>query len=307
MASSTLPSSTDLTATPIELPESNFAFDVAVTSMNIILSLTATLGNAIIIGALRRDTAAMRGPSKLLLGSLALSDLCVGSVMHPLVTAVVVSNLTGSAQSGQLAWTLLRPTGNYLYAVSLLTITSISVDRFLAVHLTVRYQSVVTVRRVGLALLAVWLTPALVLAAVRPSTVDELDYHVLNAVYITVGIAVPSVLYLMIYNKLRHHQSVVQAAQLDAAYTFNTAKYKKSVHSMLVVYIALLLCYTPSLILTIAALVDSTSKSLLVASQFTFVLVMLNSTLNPALYCWRIRELRKLSLDQLKQLRSICC
>lgn len=290
------------------LPEGSFSFNVLVAVINVLLSLTATLGNAMILTALPKVTS-MHGPSKVLLGSLALSDLCVGAVLHPLVAIVVVSGLTDSAQTQLYAWALLRPVGNYLYAVSLLTITFISADRFLAVYLQFRYRNAVTLRRVSVALLAVWSTPALVLGALRPTTVDELEYHILNAVYISVGVSVPSVLYIMSYKLLSRHQNRIQSQQNRVgghAFVFDTAKYKKSVNNMLFVYFALLSCYLPTLFLTIASLTNNTSKSLLTASQFTFVLVLLNSTLNPVLYCWRIRGVRKASLDLLKKVCFFC-
>ena len=44
--------------------------------------------------------------------------------------------------------------------------------------------------------------------------------------------------------------------------------------------------------------------SVLVARLFTVTLVLLNSSLNPFLYCWKIREVRQAVRDTLRDLFS---
>jgi len=51
--------------------------------LNSVLSVTAFLGNALILNALRKDPS-LHPPSKLLLRSLATTDLCVGLIAEPL-------------------------------------------------------------------------------------------------------------------------------------------------------------------------------------------------------------------------------
>ena len=51
--------------------------------VNTCVSITALLGNALILVALRKDTS-IHPPSKLLYRNLAITDLCVGIVAAPL-------------------------------------------------------------------------------------------------------------------------------------------------------------------------------------------------------------------------------
>ena len=54
--------------------------------VNTCVSITAFLGNTLILVALRKDTS-IHPPSKLLYRNLAITDLCVGIIVEPLYVA----------------------------------------------------------------------------------------------------------------------------------------------------------------------------------------------------------------------------
>ena len=58
--------------------------------LNSFLSITAFLGNALILAALRKESS-LHPPSKLLLRSLATTDLCVGLIVQPLFATYLMS------------------------------------------------------------------------------------------------------------------------------------------------------------------------------------------------------------------------
>ena len=100
-------------------------------AFNIFLSITAVLGNILILIALRK-VSSLHPPSKLLFKSLATTDLCVGLITEPVT---VVSWMSVS----QAQWKLCRYaavssviTGYILSSLSVLTASAISVDRLLA-------------------------------------------------------------------------------------------------------------------------------------------------------------------------------
>ena len=116
--------------------------------LNIFLSITASLGNALILIALPKETG-LHPPTKLLFRSLAVTDLCVGLITQPLYAITVMPHDT------RKNWVVLNYciTGNYissymLCGVSGLTSSAISVDRLLALSLGLRYRHVVTLTRV---------------------------------------------------------------------------------------------------------------------------------------------------------------
>ena len=66
-----------------------------ISMINILLSITAFLGNTLILVALRKESS-LNPPSKLLLQSLAATDLCVGVIAHPLyIVDLILLRKTG--------------------------------------------------------------------------------------------------------------------------------------------------------------------------------------------------------------------
>ena len=102
-----------------------------------------------------------------------------------------------------------------------------------------------------------------------------------------------------------HVQSHVFLRQPSQAIPLNIARYRKAVYSALWVQGTLVVCYLPFVIVGALASQRGISLSVYLAWQFTGALVLLNSSLNPLLYCWKMREVRKAVKETLKQL-SFC-
>ena len=103
---------------------------VSLSAVNILLSITATLENSLILVAPHKESS-LHSPSKLLYRCLATTDLLIGLVTQPLYATYWMSLVHEH-------WSLCRysnyatgVTGYVLCLVSLLTLTAISVDRLL--------------------------------------------------------------------------------------------------------------------------------------------------------------------------------
>ena len=102
--------------------------------------------------------------------------------------------------------------------------------------------------------------------------------------------------YTKIFFTLRHHihfQNHVTQGQPRQTIPLNIAQYRKAVYSALWVQVTLVLCYLPHGIVFILAVQKWISLSVHLALRWTLTLVYLNSSLNPLLYCWKIREVRQ--------------
>ena len=124
--------------------------DIFLIALNIFLSITATLGNALILVALR-NVSSIHPPTKLLFRCLAVTDFCVGLICQPLY---VVDLITGYS-TRELVYVYFFFYA-VLHAVSPLTSAAISVDRLLALLLGLRYRHVVTLCRVRVVMACVW-------------------------------------------------------------------------------------------------------------------------------------------------------
>ena len=121
-----------------------FCIRLFVFSFNVFLAFTATLGNTLILIALHK-VSSIHPLTKFFPRCLAISDFCVGVIVHPLLAAFLMQIERGK-------WYILHMTVSTLNFIfcgfSLATATAISVDRLLALLLGLRYRHTVTLRRV---------------------------------------------------------------------------------------------------------------------------------------------------------------
>ena len=111
---------------------------MALMVVNTFISITATIGNLLVLVTIWRSPN-LHSPSNTLLFGLALSDLCVGIVSEPLHVAfqAVLFNNFGKITSCTLM-NVRNLISVFLTVVTLLTVTAMSVDRYLAIYLHLR-------------------------------------------------------------------------------------------------------------------------------------------------------------------------
>jgi len=127
---------------------------IVYSTVNSMLALIAFLGNILIIVALQK-VCSLHPPSKLLLGCLATTDLCVGLITQLLHAAFLAS--PEDSKSCYHLSILFNILGVIFGGVSLLTPIAISVDRLLALLSGLRYRQVVALRRAWIVVALFWL------------------------------------------------------------------------------------------------------------------------------------------------------
>ena len=286
-------------------------------ALNIFLSIFATLGNVLILVALR-NVSSIHPPTKLLFRCLAITDLCVGLLGHPLY--VYVWYITISLDIGnrivELVYVYLFII-RVLVAVSILTAAAISVDRLLALLLGLRYRHVVTLCRVRVLIACVWfiaVSNASLLCVARILFHDKLElasWWTLQ-VFGIFSITVATFSYTKIFFTLRHQQAQVQdhvqpEQSSRVRSVLNIARYKKTVYSVAWIQFAMLTCYCPFIVMAFLWYFGSIdySTETRIANEFFLCLIFLNSSLNPVLYCWRIKDVRQEVKNTIR--KCLCC
>lgn len=125
-------------------------------AFNIFLSITASLGNVLILIALHR-VSAIHPPTKLFFRCLAVTDLFVGLVVQPLYVYVNYIFSRAKEMNADVlygAYSVCGAVSTTLCGVSVMTSTAISVDRLLALLLGTTYRNVVTSKRVRLVIIS---------------------------------------------------------------------------------------------------------------------------------------------------------
>ena len=275
-----------------------------ISTLNAFIAITAFPGNVLIIVALQK-VSSLRPSSKLLLSCLATTDLCVGLILQPLLITYLLSpdhselcNYFGYI-SPILALTFC--------SVSLLTSTAISVDRLLALILGLTYRNTVTIKRVWAFVIMSWL------GSIACAMVYLYDYAI--STYITCAgllfcVTTSTFCYVKIYRTLHRHQSQIQGhiyleRPSRREIPLNIARYRKTVSSALWVSMTLVACYLPFAIITLVAYIANIfTPTVTLFFELAVTLVQFNSSLNPVLYCWKIREVRQAVKDTTR--RFLC-
>ena len=156
----------------------------------------------------------------------------------------------------------------FLCAASLLNFSTIAFDRLLAVSLHLRYQELVTSKRVTIVLISIWLTSfitALIYIFLPKSN------EMVAAVILLVGYFLTTVAYVRIYKVVKYHQNQIYSQnQLQNAQTREALRQRKSAYNALFVYFVFLVCYLPFLPSVILYLTNTSEISFLIAKHASF-------------------------------------
>ena len=268
-------------------------FFVFMFCLNIFLAFTATLGNTLILIALHK-VSSIHPPTKFLLRCLAMTDFCVGVIVQPLFVAFLMEIEISKWQILFVTFVTLNYT---LCGLSFLIATAISVDRLLALLLGLRYRHTVTLRRVR-CLVFCFLLVLIVISFIYSLYSREIANGGGFVIIITSVFS-----HAKIFLKLRQHQAHLrQEPANNEGITLDIEQFKKIVHTIAWVQLSLVFCYFPMFIFLILSIVVDWYKVGTTFHVSVLTVVYFNSTLNPILYCWKIREVREEVKTTVKQI-----
>ena len=286
---------------------------VFLAALNIVLAIIGTLGNALLLIALRKVTS-IYPPTKLFFRSLAITDLFVGLIIQPIYSITLIPGISHK----NLVYYSIQVTGisgSILCSVSILMSTAISVDRLLALLLGLRYKQAVTLRRVRAAITCIWLLSC-AMGGWRYSNwgaeAAKFTLFVLMLLSLIISICSYTKIYLYLHNKqvqlhAREREIHKEPSSNGGEGRLNMERYKKSVSSIAWVQLALLLCFVP---FTVGSMLFTHRKLTGVATGIahfcvSIPYVLFNPALNPILYCWKIREVKQAMKETIRKV--ICC
>lgn len=288
------------------LPPGRVAGRATLCVVNMISSLFAIMANILVIWAIKK-TPSLHSPSSALLCVLAASDFAVGTFIQPLAVIHGIGIFTNNFRLYCVSGSILLPSAIFLGGCSFVTMTAISVERYLALTLHLRYAAIVTVNRVlkcifpicifflTLMIMSFWL--------LRTDWYRTTIASVGLFTFIVCTFAIPFSYYRIFKILRRHRQQIhdqtVIAKGIHGLSHINVSKYRKSVFTFLYVLGALLLTYLPFEISLAMLWTDYTEYNKFVFS-ITGTLVLLNSSINPVVYCWRIKEIRRFVVLKLR-------
>ena len=186
---------------------------VANCTINAFWSSTTIALNVIAIQALRKTRSLSKTLKTLLLG-LAVSDLGVGLLVQPLYIATLVMRIDRSALFGwsvQCISYIFGLLGHVFSSASFFGIFALTVDRFLAIHLHLRYQEVVTFKRIVALVISIWvLSSALSVLALKVNLEKVLSS--VNGIIGSVCLIITGTLCCKMHAVVRRHRNEINLA-----------------------------------------------------------------------------------------------
>ena len=289
----------------VKLVNAHSSFITFYCVINLAFSLVAILGNLLAVYALWKASSIPATLRKLFL-SLAVSDVAVG-VFAQLTVGVLSAVMLHMEANGNYNFNFLCSgilTAHYfclffLACASFLNLAAIAVDRLLSIALHLRYQELVTSNRVVITLVTLWLT-----SCVAASIFTLIPNHgnMVNVITGVFGVIVTSAAYVYIFKVVRYHRNQIKKRTKVRQDRSKVHRDDKSTINVMFVFVVFLICHLPNLLVAIFVEPDKFRTTFLVFNHCTVFLVLLNSSLNPIIYCWRYREIRSLMKNRVKKM-----
>ena len=268
-------------------------------AINALSSLTAIMGNTAVVYSIWNNPS-LHSPSNTLLFGLAICDLSVGMIVQPFYIVYHIFYITNQPQTGAITMEAFNVVANFLCGVSFLTTTAVSIDRYLALLLHLRYQELVTVRRAARLQGILWFIAAFVASTLLwNSSITFFAALLVIAVCLSTTIGV----YAKIFTVVRRHKKKIQLQQRAGQEANVALQHTTTTLSMFYVCFIHTLCYLPYFIFLILRDGYARTDFTYLATEFAQTLIFFNSSLNPIIYCWRLRDIRvavKNTFDKLR-------
>lgn len=260
------------------------------------LCYSTTVLNIATIYALRKTVLTPK-PLRILILNLAVSDLIVGLLGQPLYIAYLAGELRFKVPDSttfivsSLIW-------NILYLSSFCSILALHVDRFAAIHIPLRYNDLVTCKRTAVVVIAIWLFNILLVSFSVLLTPPRISLIIVDTIILFCLLTSTWSSYKN-YLTIRRHRMDIQAQVQQVAQNSsveNLARLRKSTHSALWIYLLFCVCYLPNVFIEIVDAVYGYGSASIVIHTLNIYLVtlmFLNSSLNPVIYCWKMRHIRR--------------
>ena len=277
-----------------------------------ILAFTAVVLNVLVILALRNIPSLPRKTLKTLLLSMSVSDLGVGLVAQPLNIYVLVSNIKFFFKSYidldhyDAIFNAHRVVGNVLTYASFFSIVALSADRFLVIRLQLRYQDAVTHQRAIAGVISFWLLSAFLPLFRFLEWLPENKSFILFVTIQFICLIISGLFYFKIFLALRQHAAQVQNVPVECGERIeavNAARERKAAFGVFYVYLTFVACYLPQISFNIAAKIIDIERPNLEykVNLHATNLLVLNSSLSPLIYCWKMRRIRQAMIDILRK------
>ena len=284
---------------PSEQQDSLNIFCVA---LHVISFLPAAIGNGVITITIFK-TPSLQKPSFVLLSCAAFADSLTGFLVQPVAIASFVAKLRRQFPHACLLDVIKECLGWIFGGISVSILALLSVERYLVLHLGLRYSTVVTVKRLLLIVVMFWLS-LIILGILRFQTLSNKTYVSIHLPFMFLSLLILTVSYCRIYYCIKGQRIIEPCSSIkdQQARSFDIEKYKKITSAVLHIVCFYWLFFAPFVCVLMAYLLSGFNERVEGAYNVTTTVVLTNAAVNPVLYCWRLRALRQAASKNIKQI-----
>jgi len=255
---------------------------------------TIVLNLLVLVGIYK--TPSLHSPSNILLCGLALTDLGAGAIALPMFAIFSIGYALNATHLLCYMDILTKLLVTPFSGISFVTMTLISLDRMIALMFHMKYYCIVTTRRVLIAVIFSWCS-AYVIASSHLWYIELIRWS--TVIIFIACFVVCTVNNAVIFRILKYHRTQIarQQKQVQANENINNSieaqQKRKTSSNALWIYLLFILCYAPFLIARVMKnYLDTKTKTVYLLFNTAYVIMYLNSLLNPIVYCIKMRPIR---------------
>ena len=278
---------------------SDYFFKVLATVLNLLTCPFVVLLNALVIIAVKTKPR-LQSKHNILLACLAVTDLLVGiGAQPPFIVQEISVLVSGSPSLACSIDDVVQLTILTLCLVSVLHLALISIERFVAIKYSLRYESIVTTFRLTVAVGCCWLVITMFFVVKILKLIAFPPF-----IFVFVSFAVIIFCHTYVYFVCRRHSIKIKSEQVSQEATAKFLKERKAWKTTSIILGGVFMCYLPMFVITIISVIipGYLNQRLVVSSRpLFFTFFILNSLCNPIIYCWRSKEIREAAMQLLRR------
>ena len=263
--------------------------------MNIITAPVTSLLNGLVIIAVKRKLR-LKTKSSIALACLATTDCFMGVIGQPMFIAL---NIVVLQVESSYTYCLIRQLSIAVLTVlgraTNLHLALMYLDRYIAIKHPYRYTNMVTATRLLCSSAFVWIVALLSTAtSFLPKKLLASQLSNVNAVIISSGVAVIIFCQAALYYETRRHEKQIAANQVSEDNKRKFLTEKKALKLTTTVLFVLVLTYLPLMLVFILYRISfiASLNAVRIGTAIGIFLILLNSLINPVIYCIRTRQFR---------------
>ena len=273
------------------------SLEVFLCVLNSIVALTGVIENLLLLLAIWR-TSSLHSPANMILCSLAISDFINGLIVQPAMVIHLISEICLSISFHVIAGVIWETCAAVTAAVSGLCVMLLSFDRYLALRFHLRYNDVVTNKRVIIVVAIVWIWQCL-MSGFRFIENANKTFLIMTILMMESFFLCVFFTNFKVFQTVRRHQNTINkqvhaVSQGGSRSIVNTVTFKKTATTMSYIVGTFCLFYFPFNGAVIGYIVTGEQTTAVRMAYYICATIGISSScVNPVICFYRIRDIRR--------------